>query len=446
METKQLTAQSRAGAAGAIKKFLLCTSGAAAIVMAAATPVVLGGLAYGGEVAYWELTKRELQNATDSAALAAGTQVRSGENQTTIENAALKMAQASGYFGGTSSPDFIVQHPPTSAPTLVDGTDPNGDNAYVYVITKESLARRFTKFFSHTNSVTINGDAVAKVENGRPACILALHPTASGAISTGGSTNVALTGCDIAANSISPTAITSTGNGSNVAADCISAVGNVSINNTYSLLCPAPIVNAPITGDPYAYVAEPANAACTSNKNLNQFPNQGSGAQRCYSGSSGGVSVSGNTTLAPNTTYVFENTGGNTLSFSMNGNKTLSGTNVTLFFKGKWDIKTNGNSSINITAPTTGPYAGLAIWGSKNSEVDIDFTGNNGAFVVGAIYSPNNDSEIKYTGSNVTYSAGQCTQVIGGTVTFWGNSDFSTDCSSSGTTDIKTAQTIRIVG
>jgi hypothetical protein len=276
--------------------------------------------------------------------------------------------------------------------------------------------------------------------------VLALHPSASGAISTGGSTNVELTGCDIAANSISPTAITATGNGSNVEADCISAVGNVSVNSTYNLDCPAPIANSPVTADPYKYIPEPSSSDCTSTRTLNQFPVQGSGSMRCYSGNNGGISISSNTTLAPNVTYVFENTGSNTLSFSMNGNKTLTGVNVTLYFKGKWDVQLNGNSTMNITAPTTGAYKGIALFGSRDSEVDMDLTGNNGAHIVGAVYSPNKDSDIKYTGSSVAYSAGQCTQVIGGTVTFWGNSDFSTDCSNSGTTAILAGQSIKIVG
>ncbi len=86
------------------------------------------------------------------------------------------------------------------------------------------------------------------------------------------------------------------------------------------------------------------------------------------------------------------------------------------------------------------------MFGSRTSEVNMDLSGNSGSKIVGAVYSPNKDSDIKYTGSSVAYSSGQCTQVIGGTVTFWGNSDFSTDCANSGTTEIRAAQTIRIVG
>jgi hypothetical protein len=419
--------------------------GAAAIVMAVMTPIVIGGLAFGAEAGFWELTKRKVQNAADAAAFAAGTQLRSGASSTTMTAAALSIATASGYSGGSSG--LTLQHPPSSAPVAANGVNPNGDNRYVYVTLSQNIPRQFTKFFSGGSStVEINGSAIALVQSGRPACVLALHPSASGAISTGGSTSVNLNGCDIAANSISSSAITATGNGSSVNAECISAVGNVSVNNTYNLVCGAPITNAPLTADPYAYVPMPSSASCTSTNTLNQFPNSGSGTMRCYSGSSGGVSWNNNITLASNTTYVFENTGTNTLNFRPSGNGRVTGTGVTLVFKGKWNVSANGNTRIDITAPTTGTYKGIAIFGDRANNVDIDISGNNAGRIVGALYSANRDSNITYTGSSTAYGTGQCTQVIGGTITFWGNSNFTTSCSNSGTTEIKAAQSIKIVG
>ena len=438
MKGKSLKAKLKFGAA-----FVHDIYGGAAIVMAVMTPIIIGGLAFGAELGGWELTRRQLQNAADTSAFAAGTQVRSGADEDTIATAAKLVAAESGYRGRAD--DVVVEHPPVSAPEAADGSDPNGDNAYVYVTLTQSSNRLFTRYFTKgSNSVTFTSAALAHVQSGRPACVLALHPSASGAISTGGSTNVELTGCDIAANSISSSAITATGNGSNVEAECISAVGDVSVNSTYNLACPAPIANGPITADPYASVAAPTN--CTSTHNLNQFPNQGSGATRCYTGSNGGVTISNNVTLASNTTYVFRNTGSNPLTWRINGNRTVTGTNVTLYFEGNWNVEANGNSFLNITAPTSGAYSGIALFGDRNSEVNMDLSGNNGARVVGAIYSPNRNSDITYTGSSIAYSAGQCTQVIGGKVTFWGNSDFSTDCTNSGTKDILSAQSIKIVG
>ena len=53
--------------------FLEDRDGAAAIVIAFMTPILIGGLAFGAEVGGWEMTKRRIQNAADTAAYAAGT-------------------------------------------------------------------------------------------------------------------------------------------------------------------------------------------------------------------------------------------------------------------------------------------------------------------------------------------------------------------------------------
>lgn len=425
--------------------FVRDRSGGAAIVMAVAMPVVLGGLAFGSEVAFWEFEKRSLQNEADTAAFAAGTQVRSGADEDVIVAAAVYVAAESGFEGGEDN--ITVEYPPSTAPLAADGTNVNGDDAYVYVTLNQTIDRRFTKFFSSDDTVSFIASAIAQIESGRPACVLALHPSADGAISTGGSTNVELTGCDIAANSISSSAISANGNGSSVAAECISAVGDVSVNNTYDLVCPEPISNAPLTADPYKNVPLPTAASCTSNHTTNQFPSQGSGAVRCYTaGNNIGFSGNGSTTLTSNVTYVFKNAGASAKTFTLNGGHKLNGTNVTLVFEGVWTITVNGNSTMNITAPTTGAYKGLALVGDRNNSVDMELTGNNGNRIVGAIYSPNKNSHVQYRGSNVAYTAGQCTQVIGGTVGFTGNSDFSTDCSASGTTAIFAGQSIKIVG
>jgi hypothetical protein len=436
----------------ALAAFAQDRSGGAAIVMGVAIPVVLGGLAFGSEVAYWEFQRRELQNQADTAAFAAGTQVRSGKTQSDALAAAQYVAVASKFKGDVNN--ITVEYPPSTAPPTADGTDPNGNNSFVFVTIDDTIPRRFTKFFASADDVSISASAIARIESGRPACVLALHPSTSGAISTGGSTNVQLDGCDIAANSISSTAITATGNGSNVEADCISAVGDVSVNSTYNLDCPKPISNGPVTADPYKNVAMPTAADCNQSNTANQFTQNGnpsrpgtgqSNQTLCYSGTAWNFNRS--IQLTSNNTYVLFNTHATqTAVFGTSGNNSVTGTNVNIILIGRWRVSFNGNTSLSLTAKTTGPYKGLALVGDRDNAVDIDISGNNAGKIVGAIYSPNKNSDIIYTGSSTSYGAGECTQVIGGTVTFWGNSDLNTDCSASGTTAIIAGQSIKIVG
>lgn len=144
--------------------------GGAAIIMALMTPIIIGGLAFGAEVGGWELTKRQVQNAADTAAYAAATQVRSGMGSDVVAAAALAVAEVSGYKGDANG--LSVENPPSSAPNAADGTDPNGDASYVYVTLSQTANRNFTKFFSANNSITIQSEALAHVQNGRPAFLL----------------------------------------------------------------------------------------------------------------------------------------------------------------------------------------------------------------------------------------------------------------------------------
>ncbi|MFZ5618543.1 MAG: TadE/TadG family type IV pilus assembly protein [Pseudomonadota bacterium] len=418
--------------------------GGAAIIMGLMTPIIIGGLAFGAEVGGWELTKRQVQNAADTAAFAAGTQVRSGSSLSTITAAAAAVAQESGYEGGVEG--VSVEYPPSTAPLAADGADPNGDNRFVYVTLTQTEDRLFTKYFSSgSNTVTFTSSALARVENGRPACVLALDPGADGAITAGGSSDATLTGCDIAANSISQSAVYMPTSAPDVVTNCVTSVGGTDIDPEAIHLteCAAPIENAPLTADPYRDVPEPSVTGCVP---ASQFTSGGGGSVTkdpgCYGTSSGAnttINVNKTINLNPGT-YIFNN-----VDLKLSGNGWIKGTGVTLYFAGDSTVTVTGSSKINIFAPLSGTYKGIAIFGARDPAAGaLDLTGSSGVAVVGAIYAPKSD--VTFTGSTDGFSSGHCTQVIGGTVTFWGSADFTTDCTNSGTAEIKTAQSIKIVG
>lgn len=442
MAMLNLKSRLRLGAA-----FLKDRHGGAAIVMGVMTPVIIGGLAFGAEVGGWELTKRQVQNAADVSAFAAATQVRSGADNDAIEAAAEAVAEESGFKGGDDNLD--IEYPPSSAPNAADGTDPNGNGSYVYVTLTQTAPKTFTKWFSDSDTVTFVSSALAHVENGRPACVLALNPSASGSIYVAGSANVDLTGCDVAANSISTSAVETNGGAADLSTNCVSTVGGVNDGGGVIDLteCAEPIENAAVTADPYKNKTMPTcsgtpqnGATFTSGANPKSHATGG-----CWGTNSGttNISVTKTINLASNQTYIFKN-----VNMTVNGNGVINGTNVTLVFEGDSSLTVNGNGDLNITAPTssTSPSKGIAIWGDKNYDNDFDLSGTSGVAVVGAIYSPNNNSKITYIGDSSGFVSGQCTQVIGGQVAFTGNADFDTDCSGSGTTAIMAGQTIKIVG
>ncbi|MEE2690686.1 MAG: TadE/TadG family type IV pilus assembly protein [Pseudomonadota bacterium] len=415
------------------RRYISDRRGGAALTLALLTPFIIGGLAFGAELGLWEQSRRKLQDAVDLAAHAAGTQLRSGiKNQDSLKAIARPIAELGGYRGDASG--VHLSTPPDAGAYA-------GDPSAVRVVLDNSLPRYFTSIFNKT-PVSFTVAATALVSSGRPACILALHSTASGAIATGGSASVKLTACDLAANSVSDSAVLTTGGAVEVETGCVTAVGGVvDPHNAITYTdCPGPIVNAPITADPYADVPEPAVSGC---QNANAFTNAGNPsrpAPGCYNNVG---AISRDIELAPGL-YILNNS-----DLRLNGSRKITGTGVTLFMAGNSSIKVNGNATINITAPTKDDatpcttYCGVAIFGDRDSAGEFDLTGNSGVSIVGAIYSPNSD--ITFTGNNAPFTAGQCTQVIGGTVTFWGNSDFDTDCSASGTREITTGQTVRVV-
>ena len=96
------------------------------------------------------------------------------------------------------------------------------------------------------------------------------------------------------------------------------------------------------------------------------------------------------------------------------------------------DVKINGNFNVNLTAPTTGPTAGIALFQDRVSCASCSNSVNGGSSqsITGVIYFPSNS--ITYAGGAST-GGPVCTKLVAKTISFKGNSTFNTNCSSSGT-------------
>jgi hypothetical protein len=138
------------------------------------------------------------------------------------------------------------------------------------------------------------------------------------------------------------------------------------------------------------------------------------------------LNAGANVTLNPGIYYI---DGG---GLSVNGGATITGSGVTLVFTKKtassWPTVTiNGNATVNLTPPKSGPTAGIVIFGDRNIPVGTTFKFNGGAnqYLGGAIYVPT--GTINFAGGAGTSTS--CTQIIGNTVTFVGNSSLAINCS-----------------
>jgi len=145
-------------------------------------------------------------------------------------------------------------------------------------------------------------------------------------------------------------------------------------------------------------------------------------------------------TLNPGT-YILDGGG-----LSINGGATVNGSGVTLFFTASsgrsWaGVTINGNANVNLTPMTYGPTKGIVVFADRNTPQGTSFKFNGGAnqYFAGAIYVPT--GAINFAGGANTSTT--CTQVIGDTVTFVGNSNLAIDCSRYNTRPFST-KTMRV--
>lgn len=407
--------------------------GAVAIVLALLLPILIAGLAFGAEVGFWELQHRKLQNAADTAAYAAATQLRSGVTDSSqLKPFAKSVAEVSGYIAG--DPGITVSTPPASGAYA-------GNASAVQVTLLHSIPRRFSKIYNST-PVEFTVQSTALVEQGRPACLLALSRTAPKAVNFTGSTSVTLSGCDVASNSIASNAVNMGGAAAHVETDCVSTVGGVSDAHSGIQFtnCPAALEGMPLTRDPYESLAEPAEAsqACQSASEEQQWTKKKGAGHPKPGRYCGGQHVKGDVNL---TSGVYVLDGG---AWTFNASSNVSGSGVALYITGGATLTINGGAKFDLEAMAIGPLAGVVLFFDRNDS-GLAHKLNGGATLEldGAVYAPTADLTIN-GGTSAGAKAG-CTQIVANTIEYSGNASFNATCNWNGKRSIQTAQSIRIV-
>jgi Flp pilus assembly protein TadG len=252
-------------------------------------------------------------------------------------------------------------------------------------------------------------------------CVLSLNPTASGAATAQGSTTVNLNGCSLYDNSTNDTALT-VGGSASVSADFVGVVGGVGSTSGITATNGIRTHISPVV-DPYADVAMPTYSGCDQHNFTAKNTVTINPGVYC-----GGIGTNANAVLTLNPGLYILDGGG----LTVNGGATVNGTGVTLVFtssKGNdWATVTiNGNANVNLTPMIYGPTRGIVVYADRNTPQGTAFKFNGGAnqYFAGAIYVPT--GAVNFSGGANTSTT--CTQVIGDTVTFTGNSNLAIDCS-----------------
>jgi Flp pilus assembly protein TadG len=383
--------------------------GSVAIQVAITATVLIGMVSLGIEVSYLLLAHRQMQSAADAAALA-GADALSVGNTDGITTEADAVAAQDGFTNGVNSVVVTVSNPP------VDGAHAGDDTAVEASVAQPQSLTLITLF--HSGIIAVSATAVAQVNSAGKYCSLSLDSSAGSALSLSNNAVVTNPNCGVAVNSSSSTAISLSNNA--VINGPVLDHGGDSPSNNAALTNASVILHGSVTADPYASIALQTAPSCTgqsgsasNNATVNLTP-----GHFCS-----GWSFSNNATanLAAGVYYV-------DTQLNLSNNVTVNGMGgVTIVVNGAYAISIGNNVVMNLTAPTSGPYPGLAFFGPRNSSSAVSQTfGNNVELnVTGAIYFP---SQTIAMSNNGNIGAAVCTQVIADIIQFSNNATLDNNC------------------
>ncbi len=270
-----------------------------------------------------------------------------------------------------------------------------------------------------TIPLSVTSNAIAQADG--LGCVLALDRTASGAATGQGSNTVNLNSCSLYDNSNSASALT-IGGSAQLSALSVGVVGGISGSQSIATTQGIIVGVGPVT-DPYTNDSYPNFSSCTIQNYTGKSTETVGPGVYC-----GGMKFNSGANVALNPGIYYLDGG----SFSVDGGATVSGSGVTLVFTKKnsssWATATiNGNAIVNLSPPTSGPTAGIVVFGDRSIPLGTTFKFNGGSsqYLAGAIYVPT--GAIQFSGGMSGNNT--CTQIIGDTVTFTGNSSVAISCS-----------------
>lgn len=384
--------------------------GAVAPATALGLVAILGFAGLGVDVGYGYLQRRSAQHAADSAAFSGAVALTQG----TTDAAAQARAVAARY--GFEPAKVTVNLPPLSGPNA-------GQAGAVEVLVERPGRRFFSALFRQGGSV-IRARAVGRTGRPGDGCVVALHASASASALYTGSADVRLNGCSLYANSTSSSALTLKG-GADLMAKSVELVGGYDQSNNSNIVTTEGVhtQQAPVR-DPYEHLkVPPYTPGCGATGSLSgSYKPRADGTPLvlCDPQITGGT-----VTFAPGV-YVVEG------DFKVTGG-TITGPGVTFVLTdragryGTADI--SGNPTIDLSAPTTGDFAGAVFFQDRAAPADENvINGTANVKIEGALYFPT--QKLSFLGN--ASGASTCLQLVASEVEFTGNATLGLDCTGKG--------------
>ncbi|GGJ41633.1 pilus assembly protein TadG-related protein [Sphingopyxis bauzanensis] len=387
------------------KRMIFDQRGATAAIFAISLPVLVGMGALAVDVGIWNVQKRQAQGAADQAAYSAAVSSKAGNDLANVTSDARAITASMGFsHDPVNGVAVAVSNPPTAGQFA-------GDAGYWEVTVTEPQATWLAGYL-FGGTATVNARAVAGGASGGNACIIGLNTTESDTVRVWGSGVIDSPGCNVFSNSNSSQALVC--GGSCTIRASTYAVGDHRVQGSGDLLGAVNATGRSPVVDPYADVTVSPPGSCTTANNspannFNLTPNY-----YCA------LNISNTVNLSPGVYYA------NTLSVSGTLNAP-SGVTIILLSTGNNVFSTNGSPVINITAPATGAYAGIAIMSLTSSSSVMTFNGNTTFRTTGALYFPNR--AMKFLGS---FDNTKCTQLVANKIEITGNANMHHNCPGAG--------------
>ena len=375
--------------------FLRDNRGTTATVVAITLPLLIGFETLGVETGLWYLIKRQSQSAADAAAIAAAYEVIAGRTDVAgdLTPAASAAAAHNGYTGT----------PPQIVYPYSDGVVANGIAVFL-----QRPERVFGSIF--LSSVTIASKAVAVLGVLDDVCVLALASTGTG-IEVDSGSHLDATGCAVAANSTSGSAIDIRSQTGRLSASSLVTSGQASLQgNSIDPAAPPPefsptprvLIGAPGTANPYANTLTHAFL-------INQLPQTSAPVNAWPAGTatvgpghySGGMSVgpTASVDLLPGVYYVTDGdlliaSGATVTCTTCDGANgvTIVLTSTNAGAVGNIQIATG--ATVTLIAPNSGIFSGLLLIQDPlaiptgGSTPDSVLAGGSGMKLTGQLYFP----------------------------------------------------------
>jgi hypothetical protein len=395
----------------------------------------------GVDYGYLRYQKRLQQAAADSAAIAGASEIAYGD----VTSASQADSASNGYTDGANNVTVTVSNPPNDGPHA-------GDAGYVEVLVAQIHSTFFAKAVGFP-TVSITARAVAWA-GGSGGCIYALEPSGTGILMNGSPSITSQCGV-IVDSSTSGNALLLNGSGF-ITAPYTGVVGGVLLNGSVSVTPPAvtgivpasdplayldnskPSITAPCSGNSYpaingnTTITVPGNDCYNvtingANNNVTLSPgnfgsvtiNGSNNTVTLGAGQYGNVVINGSSnavTFGPGQYSSITGNGAGTETYNsgtyvissgaliLNGANGITGSGVVFYLGPNAGALTiNGSNTTDLSAPTSGTFAGILIFQDPADTNAAVINGSNGTVFNGALYFPK--AQLTMNGSNSASSA-----------------------------------------